>query len=132
MDQSENHSKNDDMILKLRKITHVNPIIDPTVEIDHTVDEITASGKETKSVWEINNLETPLQCAKQTSSASKLESDIDLTTKMIRVGKIFWIDIDQLSFFSLTFLSDSRCQGGRARSNNDNYSECCAPPSGNI
>jgi len=103
MDQSENQSKNDDMILKLRNLTHMDPLIDPTLEIDHTVDEMTATGKETKSVWDINNLETVLQTAKQTSNASQLDSDLDLTKKMIKGVKIYWIDIDKLPFFSLTF-----------------------------
>ena len=91
------------MILKLRNLTHTDPLIDPTLEIDHTVDEMTATGKETKSVWDINNLETVLQSAKQTSSRSKIDSDLDLTKKMIKAIKIFWIDIDKLPFFSLTF-----------------------------
>jgi hypothetical protein len=103
MDQSENQSKNDDMILKLRNLTHMDPLNDPTLEIDHTVDEMTATGKETKSVWDINNLETVLQTAKQTSNASQLDSDLDLTKKMIKGVKIYWIDIDKLPFFSLTF-----------------------------
>ncbi|MDQ3967282.1 MAG: hypothetical protein M3275_02670 [Thermoproteota archaeon] len=102
-DQSENQSKNDGMILKLRNLTRVDPLIDPTLEIDHTVDEMTATGKETKYVWDINDLETLLQSIKQTSSASKLDSDLGLTKKMIKAVKIFWIDIDKLPFFSLTF-----------------------------
>lgn len=44
-DQSEHQSKNDYMILKLRNLIHVDPIINPTLEIDHTVDEMTATGK---------------------------------------------------------------------------------------
>jgi hypothetical protein len=91
------------MILKLRNLTRVDPLIDPTREIDHTFDEMTTTGKETKSVWDINNLEILLQNTKQTSSASKLDSDLDLTKKMIKAVKIFWIDIDKLPFFSLTF-----------------------------
>jgi hypothetical protein len=102
-DQSENQSKNKDMILKLRNLTDVDPLIDPTLEIDHTVDEMTTTGKETKSVWDINNLEILLQSAKQPSSASKLESDLDVTKKMIKAVKIFWIDIDKFPFFSLIF-----------------------------
>ncbi len=102
-DQSENQSKNDGMILKLRNLTRVDPLIDPTLEIDHTVDEMTATGKETKYVWDINDLETLLQSVKQRSSASKLDSDLGLTKKMIKAVKIFWIDIDKLPFFSLTF-----------------------------
>jgi hypothetical protein len=80
-DQSEDRKRNDDMILKLRNLTHVDPIIDPTLEIDHTVDEMTATGKETKSVWDVNNLEILLQNAKQTLSASKLDSEFVLTKK---------------------------------------------------
>ena len=91
------------MILKLRNLTDVDPLIDPTLEIDHTVDEMTTTGKETKSVWDINNLEILLQNTKQTSSTSKLDSDLDLTKKMIKAVKIFWINIDKLPFFSLTF-----------------------------
>jgi hypothetical protein len=91
------------MILKLHKLTHVDPLIDPTREIDHTVDEMTETGKETKSIWNINNLETLLQSAKHTSNASKLDSYLDLTKKMIKAVKIFWIDIDKLPFFSLIF-----------------------------
>jgi hypothetical protein len=102
-DKSEDQKRNDDMILKLRKLTHVDPLIDPTLEIDHTVDEMTQTGKETKSVWNINNLETLLQSARQTSSAINLDSYLDLTKKMIKALKIFWIDIDKLPFFSLIF-----------------------------
>ena len=102
-DHSENQSKNDGMILKLRNLTRVGPLVDPTLEIDHTVDEMTATHKETKYVWDIIDVETLLQSAKQTSSASKLDSDLGLTKKMIKAAKIFWIDIDKLPFFSLTF-----------------------------
>ncbi|HYZ94526.1 MAG TPA: hypothetical protein VE566_02085 [Nitrososphaeraceae archaeon] len=102
-DQGENQSKNDGMILKLRNLTRVDPLIDSTLEIDHTVDEMTATDKETKYVWDFNDLEPLLQSVKQISSASKLDSDLGLTKKMVKAVKIFWIDIDKLPFFSLTF-----------------------------
>jgi hypothetical protein len=48
-DQSKNQSKNKDMILKLRNLTDVDPLIDPTLEIDHTVDEMTTTATDNQT-----------------------------------------------------------------------------------